>query len=70
MPQVWVPDPERTGSYLICATPRTGSSLLCGLLGLDLPAGREITIRHKRLADELNARWIESYHRYESGRGA
>ena len=108
------PDPERTGSYLICATPRTGSSLLCGLLdstgvaghpeswfrrqderefaaegiqpypvlyeelaadpvrtasgvlgflGLDLPAGREITVRHKRLADELNARWIESYRR-------
>ncbi|HEX7161028.1 MAG TPA: Stf0 family sulfotransferase [Trebonia sp.] len=26
------PDPGRTGSYLICATPRTGSSLLCGLL--------------------------------------
>lgn len=148
MPQVLVPDPERTGSYLICATPRTGSSLLCGLLdstevaghpeswfrrqgeqefaarwgiadpsdgtlgyvdyfraavaagstangvfaarimwgtmdeviriargvlgflGLDLPAGREITIRHQRLADELNARWIENYHRYESGCGA
>jgi LPS sulfotransferase NodH len=40
-----------------------------GFLGLDLPVGREITIRHKRLADELNARWIESYHRCESGCG-
>jgi trehalose 2-sulfotransferase len=30
-------------------------------LGLDLPPGREITVRHKRLADGLNARWIESY---------
>jgi trehalose 2-sulfotransferase len=32
-----------------------------GFLGLDLPAGREITVRHKRLADELNAHWIERY---------
>lgn len=30
-------------------------------LGLALPAGREITVRHKRLADDLNAQWIESY---------
>jgi len=39
---------------------RVASGVL-GFLGLDLPAGREITVRHKRLADELNARWIESY---------
>jgi LPS sulfotransferase NodH len=32
-----------------------------GFLGLDLPAGREIAVRHKRLADELNAHWIETY---------
>ena len=32
MPPVPAPDPGRTDSYLICATPRTGSSLLCGLL--------------------------------------
>lgn len=30
-------------------------------LGLDLPVGRELAVRHKRLADEINARWIESY---------
>ena len=47
---------------------RIASGVL-GFLGLDLPVGREITIRHKRLADELNAHWIESYHRYESGCG-
>ncbi|HSZ40640.1 MAG TPA: Stf0 family sulfotransferase [Trebonia sp.] len=34
-----------------------------GYLGLTLPAGREITVRHKRLADELNAQWIEEYRR-------
>jgi LPS sulfotransferase NodH len=32
-------------------------------LGLDLAAGRDITVRHKRLADELNTRWIETYRR-------
>lgn len=42
---------------------RTASGVL-GFLGLDLPAGREITVRHKRLADELNAQWIESYRRH------
>jgi hypothetical protein len=30
-------------------------------LGLDLLAGRKVAVRHKHLADELNARWIESY---------
>jgi LPS sulfotransferase NodH len=30
-------------------------------LGLDLPVGREIVVRHRRLADELNAQWIDSY---------
>jgi len=34
-----------------------------GFLGLDLPAGREIAVRHRRLADGLNAQWIESYRR-------
>jgi LPS sulfotransferase NodH len=32
MADVPTPVPERADSYLICATPRTGSSLLCGLL--------------------------------------
>ncbi len=119
MPPAPAPDPERPGSYLVCATSRTGRSSLCGLPdsagvaghpeswfrcqderefaaegtqlypvpyeelaadpiragagvlrfpGLDLPANREITVRRKRLADELSARWIESYRRYE-GRG-
>jgi LPS sulfotransferase NodH len=37
------------------------ASGVLSFLGLDLPPGREITVRHKRLADELNTRWIESY---------
>jgi trehalose 2-sulfotransferase len=37
------------------------ASGVLGFLGLDLPAGREITVRHKRIADELNARWVASY---------
>ena len=43
-----------------------GASGVLAFLGLDLPAGREITARHRRLADELNARWIESYRRREA----
>jgi LPS sulfotransferase NodH len=43
------------------ADPVRIASGVLGFLGLDLPAGREITIGHKRLADELNAQWIESY---------
>ncbi len=42
------------------------ASGVLGFLGLDLPAGREITVRHKRLADELNARWAESYRLHEA----
>jgi trehalose 2-sulfotransferase len=30
-------------------------------LGIELPPGREISARHRRLADELNAEWIERY---------
>jgi trehalose 2-sulfotransferase len=30
-------------------------------LGLELPADREIMVRHKRLADKLNAQWIDMY---------
>ncbi len=42
------------------------ASGVLGFLGLDLPAGLDITVRHKRLADELNARWIESYRLHEA----
>lgn len=42
------------------------ASCVLSFLGLDLPAGREITVRHRRLADELNARWIESYRLHEA----
>lgn len=30
-------------------------------LALGLPAGGEIVVRHRRLADELNAQWIDRY---------
>lgn len=30
-----------------------------GFLGLELPPGREVLVCHQRLADELNAEWIE-----------
>jgi LPS sulfotransferase NodH len=35
-------------------------------LGLELPAGREIVVRHRRLADQLSTRWIS---RYRAGQG-
>ena len=52
--------PSRTGrfdSYLICATPRTGSTLLCGLLASTTVAGRPES--YFREADERSwtARW-------------
>ena len=36
----------------------------CGILDflkLELPSGREIQTRHRRLADDLNAQWINRY---------
>lgn len=39
-----------------------------GFLGLDPAASREIAVRHRRLADEVNARWIEDYRRQEGER--
>ncbi|MGD0810777.1 MAG: Stf0 family sulfotransferase [Acidimicrobiales bacterium] len=41
---------DRAGSYLICATPRTGSTLLCGLLGDTGIAGKPES--YFRLPDE------------------
>jgi trehalose 2-sulfotransferase len=34
---------------------------ILGFLGLELPPGREIQVGHVRLADQLNADWIERY---------
>jgi LPS sulfotransferase NodH len=42
------------------------ASGVLGFLGLDLPEGREITVQHKRLADELTAQWIASYRLHEA----
>ena len=30
-------------------------------LGIELPPDREVVVRHRRLADELNTRWIDQY---------
>ena len=43
------------------AEPVGVASGVLGFLGLDLPVGREIAVRHKRLADELNTLWAERY---------
>lgn len=37
-------------------------------LGLELPAGRPIKTRNRRLADELSARWIDRYRTELTGR--
>jgi hypothetical protein len=31
------------------------------VLGLELPRGRQIQVRHRRLGDQLNAEWIGRY---------
>lgn len=46
----YVPDSEQVGSYFICATPRTGSTLLCGLLADAGLAGKPES--YFRLRDE------------------
>jgi trehalose 2-sulfotransferase len=43
------------------ADPVGVTSDILDFLGLDLPPGREIRARHRRLADELNTRWIDRY---------
>ena len=57
MPPAPAPDPERTGSYLICATPRTGSSLLCGLLDSTGVAGHPESWFRRQDEREFAARW-------------
>ena len=34
---------------------------ILNFLGLKLPADREISVQHRRLADELNSQWIQRY---------
>lgn len=48
------------------ADPVRIASGVLDFLGLDLPAGRKVTVRHRRLADELNALWAETYRRHEA----
>lgn len=50
------------------ADPVRVASEVLAFLGLDPGAGREIAVRHRRLADEVNARWIEDYRRQEEQR--
>jgi trehalose 2-sulfotransferase len=44
------PDPSHVNGYLLCGTPRTGSTLLCGLLRSTNLAGRAAS--YFRLPDE------------------
>jgi trehalose 2-sulfotransferase len=48
---------ERIDSYLICATPRTGSSLLCGLLDSTGVAGHPESYFRQPSEQEFAARW-------------
>jgi LPS sulfotransferase NodH len=52
-----VPDTERIDSYLICATPRTGSTLLCGLLDSTGIAGHPESWFRRQGEQEFAARW-------------
>jgi LPS sulfotransferase NodH len=45
------------------ADPVATARSVLAFLGLELPAGRQVTVRHRRLADEVNADWIERYRR-------
>lgn len=58
--------PHRVRYEDLDADPIGIASGVLGFLGLDLPAGREITVRHKRLADDLNAQWVASYHLHDA----
>jgi LPS sulfotransferase NodH len=51
------PAPPRTDSYLICATPRTGSSRLCGLLDSTGVAGHPESWFRRQDELEFAARW-------------
>jgi LPS sulfotransferase NodH len=50
-------DQERIDSYLICATPRTGSTLLCGLLDSTGVAGHPESYFRREGEQEWAARW-------------
>jgi LPS sulfotransferase NodH len=58
--------PYRVPYEELDAVPVRIASGVLSFLGLDLPAGHEITVRHKRLADELNAQWVECYRLHEA----
>jgi len=51
----------------LAATPITIARGVLSFLDLQLPAGHEITVRHRRLADELNDQWIDRYRLQEPG---
>jgi LPS sulfotransferase NodH len=45
----------------LAADPAGTTRGVLDFLGLELPAGRKIVVRHRRLADHLNTRWIDRY---------
>lgn len=50
--------PHRVRYEALDADPVGVTHGVLGFLGLELPPGREILVRHQRLADELSAEWI------------
>ncbi len=51
----------------LAATPISIARGVLSFLGLELPAGHEITVQHRRLADDLNAQWIDRYRLQDPG---
>jgi LPS sulfotransferase NodH len=53
--------PHRVRYEELAAEPVRIARDVLGFLGLDLPGRREMAVRHRRLADELNAQWLDNY---------
>jgi trehalose 2-sulfotransferase len=47
----------------LAAAPVSVALGVLDFLGLEVPAGRQLQVRHKRLADDLSAQWIDRYRR-------
>jgi len=47
----------------LAAAPVSVAQGVLDFLGLEVPAGRRLQVRHKRLADDLSAQWVDRYRR-------
>jgi len=57
MPPASAPERERINTCLLCSAPRTGSSLLCGLLDSTGVAGHPESWFRRQDEREFAARW-------------